>query len=124
MGSYLDMEKLASLVRSKRCSSGLRETAKEIGNVSPSTLSRVENGKIPDMDTFLTLCDWLEIPPSELIKNTKDEKALNTPDTIALALRSDPNLNPAVANALAALIKAAYQDLSSSSSQEGHSTPL
>lgn len=62
MVSYLDIERLASLVRSKRGSRGLRETAKEIGNVSPSTLSRVENGKTPDMDTFLAICDWLEVP--------------------------------------------------------------
>ncbi|WP_366146292.1 helix-turn-helix domain-containing protein, partial [Crocosphaera sp.] len=44
MGNYLDIERLTNLVRSKRGSRGLRETAAEIGNVSPSTISRVENG--------------------------------------------------------------------------------
>lgn len=40
------MEKLASLVRSNRQKRDLRDTAKEIGSVSPSssTISRVENG--------------------------------------------------------------------------------
>jgi transcriptional regulator with XRE-family HTH domain len=56
MANYLDMDKLANLVRNKRLTRGLRETAKEIGNVSPSTISRVENGKTPDMETFLALC--------------------------------------------------------------------
>lgn len=112
MGSYLDMDKLAMLVRSKRLTRGLRETAKEIDGISFATLSRVERGKMPDMDTFLALCDWLEVPPSELIKNTSDIAPLNTPDAISIQLRSDKNLNPAIANALAALIKAAYIDLS------------
>ena len=118
MGNYLDMEKLANLVRNKRLTRGLRETAKEIGNVSPSTISRVENGKIPDMDTFLALCDWLEVPPAELIKNTEGEEALNTPEAITIQLRADKNLDPAIANALASLVKAAYKDLSRQENQE------
>jgi transcriptional regulator with XRE-family HTH domain len=112
MANYLDMEKLASLVRNKRLTRGLRETAKEIGNVSPSTISRVENGKTPDMETFLALCDWLEVPAAELIKNTEDEKAPNTPEAITIQLRADRNLDPAIANALASLVTAAYKDLS------------
>lgn len=113
MGSYLDTERLANLVRNKRGSRGLRETAKEISNVSPSTISRVENGKTPDMETFLALCDWLEIPAAELIKNTEEEEAtLDTPETITIQLRADKNLDPAIANALASLVKAAYKDLS------------
>lgn len=112
MANYLDMEKLANLVRNKRLTRGLRETAKEIGNVSPSTISRVENGKTPDMETFLALCDWLQVPAAELIKNTEDEKAPNTPEAITIQLRADRNLDPAIANALASLVTAAYKDLS------------
>ena len=118
MGNYLDTEKLANLVRSKRGNRGLRDTAKEIGNVSPSTISRVENGKTPDMDTFLALCDWLEVPPAELIKNTEDEEALDTPEAITIQLRADKNLDPAIANALASLVKAAYKDLSQNKDEE------
>jgi transcriptional regulator with XRE-family HTH domain len=112
MANYLDMDKLANLVRNKRLTRGLRETAKEIGNVSPSTISRVENGKTPDIETFLALCDWLEVPAAELIKNTEDEKAPNTPEAITIQLRADRNLDPAIANALASLVTAAYKDLS------------
>ncbi|KYC41368.1 transcriptional regulator [Scytonema hofmannii PCC 7110] len=111
------MNQLATIVRTKRGTRGLRETAKEIGNISPSTLSRVENGKMPDMETFLLLCDWLEVPPAELIKNTEEAgnpSVLETPDAIAIQLRADKNLDPAIANALASLVKAAYHDLSQS----------
>lgn len=118
MGNYLDIQKLASLVRNKRLNRGLRETSTSIGNVSPSTISCVENGKVPDIETFSALCDWLEVPPAELIKNTNGEetdreKVINIPDRITFLLQSDPNLNPAIASALASLIKAAYQDLCS-----------
>ena len=113
MKHNLNAEKLANLVRSKRGNKGLRETAKEIGNVSPSTISRVENGKTPDMDTFLALCEWLDVSPAEFIQNTEEEQDLKTPEEIAIRLRSDKNLDPAIANALAILIKAAYRDLTS-----------
>lgn len=111
MKNNLNAEKLANLVRSKRGTRGLRETAKEIGNVSPSTISRVEKGKTPDMDTFFALCEWLEVSPAEFIQNSEEEKELDTPEAIAIQLRADKNLDPAIANALASLVKAAYKDM-------------
>lgn len=35
----------------------LREAAKEMG-ISHSTLSRIENGGKPDVDTFFVICKW------------------------------------------------------------------
>ena len=116
MSTQLNIEKLASLMRKRRGARGLRETSKEIGNVSPSTLSRVEGGKMPDMETFTALCDWLQVPPAELFKTTEDTD-LNTPDMISIQLRADKKLDPAIANALASLVKAAYQDLSQNGDQ-------
>lgn len=112
MKNHLNADKLATLVRSKRGKRGLRETAKEIGKVSPSTISRVENGKTPDMETFLALCDWLEVPPAELINSAEEKNESDTPEAIAIQLRADKNLDPAIADALASLVKAAYKDLS------------
>lgn len=115
MKHYLDTKALAKLTRAQRGSRGLREVAREIGNISPSTLSRVENGKMPDIETFLLLCDWLKVPPSVLIKNEEDSQPsrteLETSEALAIQLRADKNLDPATANALAALVKAAYRDL-------------
>lgn len=122
MGHYLDTELLATLTRGRRGSRGLREIAKEIGDVSPSTLSRVENGKMPDMETFLLLCDWLEVPPAALIKRKEEDQVtvsdLDTSEALAIQLRADKNLDPATANALAALVKAAYRDLTKQSDAE------
>ncbi len=117
MPSYIDMNKLSVMVRTKRGHRGLRETVKEIGDISPSTLSRVENEKTPDMDTFLQLCDWLMVPPSTFLKNSEEvnnmngEAAQDPSEEIAIQLRADKNLDPATANALAALVKAAYHNL-------------
>jgi transcriptional regulator with XRE-family HTH domain len=110
MANYLDIEKLASLVRTKRQERGLREISSEIGTVSPSTISRVENGKVPDLETFLALCDWLDVSPADLFGNDRERDIDSTPDRIAFLLQSDPSLDPAMANALAQLIKAAYPD--------------
>ena len=56
MASYLDIERLSELVRSERGNRGLREIAAIIG-VSPSTILRVEKGTVPDVATFLAICD-------------------------------------------------------------------
>lgn len=113
MKHELDVSTLATLVRSKRAGRGLREVADEIGEVSPSTLSRVENEKAPDMSTFLRLCDWLQVPPAQLLLD-REGPAAALPDTseqIELLLRSDSKLDPSTANTLAAIIKATYQTL-------------
>ena len=107
MSSYLDTKKFSDLVRIKIGNRGLRETA-GITGVSASTISRVEKGQTPDLETFLALCDWLEIPPVELIKNTEKQPDSETPQSICLKLRSDQRLPPEIANALAVLIEAAY----------------
>lgn len=83
MTNYLDTEKLSSLVRTKRLERGLREVSKEIGTVSPSTLSRVENGKVPDIDTFLALCDWLNVSPADLFGNDGVREIESTPEACA-----------------------------------------
>lgn len=118
MEYHLDTNLLAARVKTKRGKKGLRDTAKEIGNISSSTLSRVENGKMPDMETFLLLCNWLQVSPAELFKKTEEFEApsdLNTLETIEIQLRASKKLDPAVANALAELVKAAYRDNSQQS---------
>ena len=115
MKYYLDTELLAAMIRNKRGKRGLREVSSSIENVSPSTLSRVENGKMPDMETFLALCSWLEVSPNTLIKSQEDRQPtisnLDASEALAIQLRADKNLEPATANALAELVKAAYDNL-------------
>lgn len=111
MAKFLDIYYLAALIKTKRGTRGLREIAQEIGDVSPSTLSRIENGKVPDMDTFLRICDWLQVSSEEFIKETQEpqENQIATIDRIEGYLRADRELAPETADALAKLMKAAYK---------------
>lgn len=58
-----DIEALAERIQQHRAGRGIREAAKEVG-VSPATLSRVENGKVPDLETFSKICTWLGDDPA------------------------------------------------------------
>lgn len=62
----LDIEKLGKLVEQRRGSLGVRAAAKEIG-ISPATLSRVENGHVPDLSTFAEICKWLGEDPAQFL---------------------------------------------------------
>ena len=66
------MEELGRLVREKRGVQGVREAARQ-ADVSPATLSRVETGKTPDLETFKKLCVWLCVDPNELLGTTKSK---------------------------------------------------
>lgn len=54
----MDIEKIGGLLAKYRGNMGLRAAAKEIG-ISPSTLSRIENGHVPDVATLEKVCQWI-----------------------------------------------------------------
>lgn len=58
----MSLAKLGPMTRERRGDHGLREAAKEIG-ISPATLSRIENGQVPDLETFQAVCKWLSVEP-------------------------------------------------------------
>lgn len=62
----LSIDEFGRLIAAKRGSRGVRAAAADVG-VSPATLSRVENGHLPDLETFAKLCRWLERDPSEFL---------------------------------------------------------
>ena len=48
----------AYILKRQKKNFGLRVIAKEIG-ISFTTLSRIQNGSLPDVDTFFKLCHWM-----------------------------------------------------------------
>lgn len=64
MNYQLDITTLAGMVRAKRAGRPLRALVKEIGAISPATLSRVEHEKAPHLSVLLLLCNWLEMSPA------------------------------------------------------------
>lgn len=108
MAHYFDIEMLADLVRTKRGRRGLRQIGKTTG-ISASTLCRIENGAIPDMDTFLAICDWLKIPPSEFIKNTVHPSKKDDYSILCAKLRTDKTIRSDLSDAIAQLIEVACE---------------
>ncbi|MEQ8524750.1 helix-turn-helix transcriptional regulator [Gracilimonas sp.] len=113
MSSNVDIQKFSAMVKDKRGGIGLRETAKKIGDVSPSTLSRIEKGKIPDLDTFVKICQWLDVSPDEFVpgfsgKSIEDQmQGKPTSELIAFHLRADQAMSPDLVEALITMVKAA-----------------
>ncbi len=113
MGSHLNVDKLAAAIRARRGNRGLRIVAKEIGESSPGTLSRIENGKAPDLDVFLKLCDWLGTKPQEFIDLSDrdfESDAPSTAEAVEMLLMSDRNLDPEMVEALIGMVRAAYRN--------------
>lgn len=102
------IRELASAIESKLGHEGLklREAAGQIG-ISAATLSRVINGKLPDTESFAALVTWLGVSADLFIPGPQRSTG---PEPIEAHLRADRTLPPATANALAALIRAAYSD--------------
>jgi transcriptional regulator with XRE-family HTH domain len=107
MAADLNVAELAALLRAKRGRRGLRAVAEDIGGISASTLSRVEQGKVPDLDTFIRLCRWLDVSPERFLPSVTSE-SMSTPDIVMAHLRADRVLDPRTIEALATMIQLAY----------------
>jgi transcriptional regulator with XRE-family HTH domain len=106
---------LADMIKSKRGKNGLRETATEIGGISAPTLSRIENGNLPDIDTYFRLCKWLDVPTDYFTIRTNknaDKKTIETKKEVIAHLRADKTLPPSTAEALIEMINLAYAKIS------------
>lgn len=68
----LSLSKLGTMVRTKRGKAILRDAAEVIG-ISPATLMRVENGRVPDVVTFGKICNWLGVNPGDFLGYTPEE---------------------------------------------------
>lgn len=86
-----------------------RDVANETG-VNASTLTRLGQGKSPDVENFLALIDWLGIDA----KTFWDMKEQGKPETLAIistALRNDPYLDDKGATLIDELVRNAYKNL-------------
>ena len=108
----LDTKKFAAMVRARRGELGLRDAAATIseitGKISPATLSRVEQGKAPDVDTFLRICTWLHADPSDFaMKQSKNSTAgkRGTLEIVEGHLRADKALSPKATDAIVDMIR-------------------
>lgn len=104
---------LGKLLSERRGGRGVREFAREIG-ISPATLSRIENGKLPDLDTFSKICSYLKLDPAEILQVDVEEQRASQaaePPVASIHFKADQVLDPAAATDLGALILAADREL-------------
>jgi transcriptional regulator with XRE-family HTH domain len=111
----VDTQKLGAMVKEQRANHTLRELAKHMGDVSASTLSRIEAGKCPDLFVFLRVCSWLNVEPETFITYGSDEqsnegrpKRSYLVNYLVDLIRSDKSLDPTAINVLVAFVRATY----------------
>lgn len=108
MATTLNTSLLAGMIKEKRGKKVLREISLEIGGVSPATLSRVEQGKIPDVDTFIKLCKWLGTSTDTFIMDHSVVETKSNQEHIVAHLRADRELEPSMVEMLLKMINMAY----------------
>jgi transcriptional regulator with XRE-family HTH domain len=99
----ISLETLVKQLKEKRGAQGIRVTAEQIG-VSPATLSRVERGNLPDLETFRKVCEWLGVDPGVVLgfRSAEDAKPV-----VRVHFKKDAAVSPQTAEALSELILAA-----------------
>lgn len=83
----------------------------EAAGVSASTLTRMSQGKRPDVDSLAALASWSGLNVDDFVIAVGTVRKASSLAAITAHLRSDPNLAPESADALADIMKAAYERL-------------
>ena len=95
--------------QARRCT--WKRVADESG-VSASTLTRISQGKRPDVDSLAALSAWSGLDVDKFVKGGPSKAEPEPLAVISSCLRSDPRLNADAAAALDQIVKAAYKSMS------------
>jgi transcriptional regulator with XRE-family HTH domain len=87
-----------------------KRVAAEAG-VSQSTLTRLAQGKRPDVDSLAALVDWGGLSADSFVVRTAPETEAEPLAMISTYLRADRNLSPSAAAALEKVVRATYEAL-------------
>ena len=103
------LESLGRLVREKRGAKKIRETAQEIA-IGTATLMRIENGRIPDVETFGRVCKWLGIDPGSFLgfesaPSTESDSEKTALTEVSIHFKADKNPQPATVQAIAQMVQ-------------------
>nr|WP_223189156.1 helix-turn-helix domain-containing protein [Streptomyces sp. TRM68416] len=90
-----------------------KDVAKQAG-VSASTLTRLAQGRRPDVDGLAALVSWANLSADDFVRRHDEPREADTLAKVATHLRGDRNLTPEAADALEALIAVAYKQLATS----------
>ena len=101
----MDVEQLSSQLRYKRGNNSLRTISARTG-ISAATLSRIERGAAPSVDTYMRICDWLGISADTFMGDAPE--ILSHKDAVLFHLRADKTLSKETSTALQTIVKMAY----------------
>jgi transcriptional regulator with XRE-family HTH domain len=107
----LQLEALVAALDSERQAKEIswRQLASEAG-VSASTLTRMQQGKSPDVNTFSALTTWLNIPAEHFYAESGAAPTQNDPMAlVSTLLRSNKKMSPKAVKALTELVNAAVK---------------
>jgi len=110
---HVNVAALFATVDSKRSAGELswRELASEL-EIHASVFTRMGQGSQPDADTLVTIADWLGVDLSRFVEGEGEKGRPITEDTVAVIstyLRADRALKPKSADAIEAVLRAAYE---------------
>src|SRR6266702_2098100 len=97
------MRELSLMVKNKRGDMGLRVAAEQIG-ITRTTLSRVESGKLPDLNTFTKICNWLGVEPNDILGFSASKNTVAAKSMPVAHYRAKKTMSPETAQHLAELI--------------------
>lgn len=87
-----------------------KDVAAETG-VSASTLARMAGGRMPDAASLAALSAWAGLNPSDFVRAPFKSERPEPIAQISSLLRADPNLDAKSADAVEAIVRAAYERL-------------
>lgn len=94
----------------KARSKNWKQVAAETG-VSASTLTRMAQGRRPDAASLAALSAWAGLNPSDFVQTPYKAVQPEVMAQLSTLLRADPNLDSNGAEALEAIVRAAYERL-------------
>lgn len=110
---YLDTTALLGALEAKKDEEGRswRDIAREL-EIDHSTFTRLGRGQRPDVDTLVTLTDWVGVPlDTFVVGEAPHDERQETLAAIATYLRADKALKPRSAQAIESVLRAAYDQL-------------
>ena len=78
-------------------------------HISPSTLTRMAQGRRPDVDSLAALVAWSGLSADDFVRVSGEKPEPRPLAMISTYLKSDPHLTPEAADALDELVKATYE---------------
>lgn len=94
-----------------------RAVATESG-VGPSTLTRLSQGKRPDVDSLARLVNWAGLRADDFLRRSSEAGDAAPIAMISSLLRGDKNLTPEAATAMETVLKATYEVLRASAAPQ------